>query len=119
MALLTGERVAGIVVVSTARIVITTAGGRCSDVAGTILVPGPAMCIILFFYTHGRSRMRTNIVIDDKLMADAIEATGAKTKKEAVELGLKALVRLKQQERIKGFRGNLQWKDDLDRMRND
>lgn len=63
--------------------------------------------------------MRTNIVIDDKLMADAIKASGAKTKKEAVEFGLKALVRLKQQERIKGFRGKLRWQDDLDRMRTD
>ena len=36
--------------------------------------------------------MRTNIVIDEKLMADAIKATGARTKREAVELGLKALV---------------------------
>jgi len=71
------------------------------------------------FYTHNGRVMRTNIVIDDKLMADAIAATGAKSKKEAVELGLKALVRLKQQERIKGFRGKLQWKDDLDRMRTD
>ncbi len=71
------------------------------------------------FYTHIWHAMRTNIVIDDKLMADAIKASGAKTKKEAVELGLKALVRLKKQERIKGFRGKLRWKDDLDRMRTD
>lgn len=63
--------------------------------------------------------MRTNIVIDAKLMSDAIKASGAKTKKEAVELGLKALIRLKNQERIRGFRGKIQWADDLDRMRTD
>ena len=63
--------------------------------------------------------MRTNIVIDDKLMADAIKASGAKTKKEAVELALRTLVRLKKQERIKGFRGKLTWEGDLDRMRRD
>jgi Arc/MetJ family transcription regulator len=63
--------------------------------------------------------MRTNIVIDDKLIADAIRATGARTKKEAVELGLKALIQLKKQESIKGFRGKLKWRDDLDRMRLD
>lgn len=63
--------------------------------------------------------MRTNIVIDEKLMADAIKATGARTKKEAVELGLKALVRLKQQERIRGFRGKLRWSGNLDEMRRD
>ncbi|HWM26993.1 MAG TPA: type II toxin-antitoxin system VapB family antitoxin [Woeseiaceae bacterium] len=63
--------------------------------------------------------MRTNIVIDEKLMADAIKATGARTKKEAVELGLRTLVRLKQQERIRGFRGKLRWTGDLEGMRRD
>jgi len=63
--------------------------------------------------------MRTNIVIDEKLIADAIKATGARTKKEAVELGLKALIQLKKQETLKGFRGKLRWRDDLDRMRTD
>ena len=63
--------------------------------------------------------MRTNIVIDEKLISDAIKATGARTKKEAVELGLKALIKLKNQEALKGFRGKLVWRDDLDRMRTD
>ena len=63
--------------------------------------------------------MRTNIVIDEKLMADAIRASGAKTKKEAVELGLKALVRLRKQERIRGLRGKLRWIGDLEKMRTD
>jgi Arc/MetJ family transcription regulator len=61
--------------------------------------------------------MRTNIEIDDRLMRDALEATGLKTKKEAVELGLRTLIRLKQQERIKRFRGKLEWSGDLDEMR--
>jgi len=63
--------------------------------------------------------MRTNIVIDDKLMADALKATGARSKREVVEMGLQALVQLKQQERIRGFRGKLKWTDDLERMRTD
>lgn len=63
--------------------------------------------------------MRTNIVIDDKLMADALKATGARTKREVVELGLRALIQLKQQERIRGFRGKLRWTGDLERMRTD
>ena len=63
--------------------------------------------------------MRTNIVIDEKLIADAIKATGARTKKEAVELGLKALIQLKKQEGLRGLRGKLRWRDDLDRMRTD
>ncbi|MEC9340713.1 MAG: type II toxin-antitoxin system VapB family antitoxin [Pseudomonadota bacterium] len=63
--------------------------------------------------------MRTNIVIDDKLMADALKATGAKTKREAVEMGLRTLLELKKQERIRGLRGKLRWNGNLDEMRTD
>ncbi len=52
--------------------------------------------------------MRTNIVIDDKLMADAPSITGFQTKKEAVEEGLKALIRLKKQADIRKLRGSLE-----------
>lgn len=57
--------------------------------------------------------MRTNIVIDDALMRDAMKASGAKTKKEAVELGLRTLVRLKRQAAIRNFRGRLPWEGNL------
>ena len=63
--------------------------------------------------------MRTNIVIDDKLMNDALRATGLKTKREAVELGLRTLVQLRKQESLRQFRGKLDWKGDLDAMRTD
>ena len=63
--------------------------------------------------------MRTNIEIDDKLMKDALRYTGAKTKREAVELGLKALVQLGKQVEVRKMRGKLQWEGDLDAMRND
>ena len=63
--------------------------------------------------------MRTNIVIDDRLMADAMEATGAKTKKEVVEEGLRALVRLQRQRGILKLRGKIYWVGDLDEMRRD
>ena len=63
--------------------------------------------------------MRTNIVIDDKLMKDALRATGLTTTREAVELGLRTLLRLKQQEEIRGFRGKLAWEGDLETMRSD
>ena len=63
--------------------------------------------------------MRTNIVIDDELMANALKLTGLKTKREAVELGLKTLVRLKEQEKIRQYRGKLPWEGDLDEMRTD
>ena len=63
--------------------------------------------------------MRTNIVIDDKLMADALKATGAKTKREAVELGLKTLLQLGKQSEVKRLRGKFTWQGDLDAMRRD
>lgn len=61
--------------------------------------------------------MRTNIVIEDSLMDDALKLTGLKTKREAVELGLKTLIKLKQQEEIRQFRGKLSWEADLDELR--
>ena len=63
--------------------------------------------------------MRTNIVIDEKLMRDTLRATGLKTKREAVELGLRTLLRLRQQETIRRFRGKLDWQGDLEAMRSD
>ena len=63
--------------------------------------------------------MRTNIVIDDKLMRDALRATGVKTKREAVELGLRTVVRLGRQVEIRRLRGKLSWQGDLDAMRRD
>ena len=61
--------------------------------------------------------MRTNIVIDDGLMADALKATGLSTKREAVEQGLKLLVRQNQQQAIRKLRGKLTWEGDLDELR--
>lgn len=61
--------------------------------------------------------MRMNIVIDNGLMADALKATGLKTRKETVELGLKTLIFLKHQEDIKALRGKLYWEGDLEDMR--
>jgi Arc/MetJ family transcription regulator len=61
--------------------------------------------------------VRTNIVIDDKLMRDTLRATGLKTKREAVELGLQTLLRLEKQAQIRGLRGKLDWQGDLNAMR--
>ena len=63
--------------------------------------------------------MRTNIVIDDKLMNEALKMTGAKSKKEAVEIGLRTVVQLKKQEKIRAYRGKLKWEGNLDEMRRD
>ena len=61
--------------------------------------------------------MRTNIEIDDSLMADALKATGLSTKKEAVELGLRTLIKLNKQASIRALRGKLKWEGNLDEMR--
>ena len=63
--------------------------------------------------------MRTNIVIDDELMRDTLRETGLKTKREAVELGLRTLLRLSKQQEIRRLRGKLHWKGDLNALRND
>jgi len=63
--------------------------------------------------------VRTNIVIDDQLLAKAQLATGIHTKKGVVEEGLKVLLLLKKQESVRAKRGKLQWKGDLESMRLD
>jgi Arc/MetJ family transcription regulator len=60
---------------------------------------------------------RTNIVIDDELIRAVLEETGLETKREAVQAGLETLLRLKRQERIRDFRGKLEWEGDLEDMR--
>ena len=63
--------------------------------------------------------MRTNVVIDDELMESALKVSGLKTKKEVIEEGLKLLVQVKGQKKVKGFRGKLKWTGNLDEMRLD
>jgi len=61
--------------------------------------------------------MRTNIVIDDELMQAALKATGLATKREAVELALRTLVRLKAQQGIRKYRGKIALEGDLEASR--
>ena len=63
--------------------------------------------------------MRTNIIIDDSLMAEAMKLSRLKTKKAVVESGLRLLIQIKKQEQIKSLRGKLKWDGDLDKMRLD
>lgn len=63
--------------------------------------------------------MRTNIVLDDKLVNQARKLTGLSTKREVVEAALKLLVRLKRQEEVGDWRGKLRWDGNLDDMRTD
>ncbi len=61
--------------------------------------------------------MRTNIVIDDELMTNALKASGLKTKKDVVEQGLKLLIKRDEQQAIRELRGQITWEGDLDEMR--
>ena len=63
--------------------------------------------------------MRTNVVIDDDLMKSALKVSGVKTKKDAIEEGLKLLVQVRGRKEIRKFRGKLKWSGNLDEMRSD
>jgi Arc/MetJ family transcription regulator len=62
--------------------------------------------------------MRTNIDIDDTLLAEAMKASGKSTKKETVREALELLVRVRDnQRRIRELYGKVKWEGDLDAMR--
>jgi Arc/MetJ family transcription regulator len=61
--------------------------------------------------------MRTSIEIDDALLAEAMAATGLKTKREVVEAGLRLLVRHKRQANARELFGRIRWEGDLHRER--
>ncbi len=63
--------------------------------------------------------MRTNVVINDNLMASALKASGLRTKKDAIEEGLKLLVQMNSYKEIRQFRGKLKWSGNLNEMRTD
>jgi Arc/MetJ family transcription regulator len=63
--------------------------------------------------------MRTNVVIDDRLMERALRLSGCPTKRAAIETGLRLLVQLESQEKIRALRGGVEWKGDLEKMRKD
>lgn len=72
----------------------------------------------MYIYTQ-EVKMRTNVVIDDDLMKSALKLSGLRTKKDAIEIGLKLLVEFNRQAKIRDFRGKLNWVGDLDKMRTD
>jgi Arc/MetJ family transcription regulator len=63
--------------------------------------------------------MRTNIVIDDNLMDQAIQLSGLETKRAVVEEALRLLIQTKNQNKFKNLRGKLRWEGNLEHMRND
>ena len=61
--------------------------------------------------------MRITIDIDERLMAEALKVSGAKTKKEVVERGLRALLAVSSQTEVRHLRGKVKWQGDLETLR--
>ncbi len=61
--------------------------------------------------------VRTNIVLDSKLIAAGLKATGLKTRRELVDFALRELLRRKQQMKLLQLKGKVSWEGDLDEMR--
>ena len=61
--------------------------------------------------------MRTNIDIDDRLMRQAMKSSRSRTKRAAVEAGLRLLVQTRAQANIRRLRGKIRWEGDLDESR--
>ena len=80
---------------------------------------GAVTCVYQLGNRTDEADMRTTIDIDDALMAEALKASGCKTKKAAVEEGLRLLVRTRRQGRLRELRGKLRWEGSLDEMRRD
>lgn len=63
--------------------------------------------------------MRTNVVIDDQLMAKAQRAAHLTTKRSTIEAGLRLLVQMDSQAKLRSLKGSHAWKGDLAEMRRD
>ena len=70
-------------------------------------------------YTLWRCIVRTNVVIDDKLMSQALRSSGCRTKRAAIESGLRLLVQVSSQKKLRSLKGKIAWKGDLEEMRRD
>ena len=74
------------------------------------------MCKIITNDTQP-TQMRTNIEIEDELIREALRVSGLKTKRAAVEAGLRALIRLNKRRKILDLAGKVQWEGNLDESR--
>lgn len=61
--------------------------------------------------------MRTNVVIDDELMEEALELSGLPTKKAVIEAALRDFIMLQKQSQVAKLRGKLEWVGDLNALR--
>jgi Arc/MetJ family transcription regulator len=62
---------------------------------------------------------RTNVVIDDELMTQALRSSGCRTKRAAIESGLRLLVQINSQKMLRQLKGKITWEGDLEEMRRD
>lgn len=63
--------------------------------------------------------MRTNVVIDDELMSQALRSSGCRTKRAAIETGLRLLVQVNNQQKLRALKGKVVWEGNLKEMRRD
>jgi len=63
--------------------------------------------------------MRTNVVIDDDLMTRALKLGGYRTKRSALEAGLRLVVQIASQRRLRRLKGKVRWEGNLEEMRRD
>ena len=61
--------------------------------------------------------VRTNIEIDDQLMRQAMRSSRARTKRAAVEAGLRLLVQTHAQASVRRLRGKVRWQGDVNAWR--
>jgi Arc/MetJ family transcription regulator len=61
--------------------------------------------------------VRTNIVLDGKLVEAGLKATGLKTRRELVDFALRELLRHKQQKKLLSLKGKVSWEGNLEEMR--
>lgn len=61
--------------------------------------------------------VRTNIVLDSRLVEAGLKATGLKTRRELVDFALRELLRRDQQKKLLALKGKVEWEGDLDEMR--
>jgi Arc/MetJ family transcription regulator len=86
---------------------------------GGLALAGGARCGYVYRISYGytSAEMRTNIEIDDDLIREALRISGLRTKRAAVEAGLKALIRLNRQKKILDLAGKVHWEGNLDESR--
>lgn len=63
--------------------------------------------------------MRTNVVIDDRLMSNALRSGGYLTKRSVIESALQLLVQVNSQKRLRNLKGKITWEGNLEEMRRD